>query len=182
MKKIFNHKNFKEFSNRYLVYTDGQVFNKETGNFLTIHQNIKSGMKFIRLSAPGGYNLSIGLNKLLLLTYKGNKYKKGKIAIAKDGNCLNISLNNLKWGTRKKQSKIAMKNPIYFKRVQKMGEKFGPSNGSINGVKYGKFNFKTPELSQSIKNKIRKMLFNGKTQVEISKKLGVSKSSIYRHK
>lgn len=124
MKKTFNHphKSFKPYSNKYVVDTNGKVYNKIYNRYLKIHKNPKSNNLFVRLSSGKGVTLSIGINKLMLLTFKGKKYKPGKIAVRINGDAKDISLKNLKWGSRKLQSKIAMKNPVNKNRVQKWGK------------------------------------------------------------
>lgn len=97
--------------------------------------------------------------------------------VAIDGNQYNHSLDNLKWGTRSEQSMIAMQNPVNFKRVQKMGRKFGKRNWKKNLVTDGS----SRRHCDSTIKAIRELSGRGINPTEISRRLSISRSSIYRY-
>ncbi|MEP7169289.1 MAG: hypothetical protein ABI855_07950 [Bacteroidota bacterium] len=124
MKKLFKHQDYKEYSDRYQVSDNGEVVNLFTGNQMTQNINASRGQRFVRLSGGKGNALSIGLAKLMLLTFSPESYFKGAIAIHLDADQSNNSRSNLMWGTRKMQSKISMSNPRYKRRVRLMAKKY----------------------------------------------------------
>lgn len=181
-KKVFNHKDYKEFSDKYKVQPDGRIFDKK-GELK--YFKMSSGGKFVRLFQFGKAS-SITVAKMVMLTFKPKQYKKNKIVLHLDGNVQNDSLNNLRFGTRKEQALIHVLNPENWKRISKMGKKYGPKNGKKVGH-IGKLNLAKWKAenhighSEKIINKIQTLFQKGKTPTEISRKLNISRSSIYNH-
>lgn len=122
MKRIFNHPKYKLYSGNYLISDDGKVFNLKTNRLLKIHKNKRSKMLFVRLSASKNDDLTIGVGRLVLLTFSPKSYFKNAIAIHCDGKQNNNCRNNLIWGTRKIQTKIQMSNKTHSKRVRMMAK------------------------------------------------------------
>lgn len=182
MRKDFIHKEYKNFEGKYKVQPDGRVFfnDKEVRYY-----SKKLSGKFIRLF-KNGYSTSITVAKIVMLTFKPEEYKKGKIVLHLDGNVHNDSLNNLKFGTRKEQSRIHVLNPKNWERISKLGKKYGPKNGKKVGH-IGKLNLAKWRVenhighSEKIIHKIQTLFQKGKTVTEISRKLNISRSSIYNH-
>lgn len=168
---LFKHKDYKELSNIFFVSKNGVVKNKFTGNVLKHHND-----RFVRLSR-NGFELSIQIHRLMLLTYKPESYSRSKIAISIDGNPLNHNLSNLKWGTRAEQSNIAMKNESKFKSIQKMGRKYGKLNWKTNLTTDGS----NMKHKQHTIDEIISLTNKGMTPTQISKKLSISRSSIYKY-
>jgi len=185
MKSIgqFSHKSYKAFANKYTVSSDGRVFGPK-GEVKYFRK--PSGGKFIRLFKNGN-STSITVAKIVMLTFRSDEYKRGSIVIHLDGDVLNDSLQNLKFGTRKEQSLIYVSKPENWKRISKMGKKYGPKNGKAIGH-IGKLNLAAWRAkngifghSEKTADKIRDLYMNGKTVSEIAKKLNISRSSIYNH-
>lgn len=185
MKKEFNHKDYKNFAGKYKVSPDGRVFGngKELRYF-----KMSSGGRFVRLF-QNGKSTSITVAKIVMLTFKPKRYKKDNIVMHLDGNLQNDSLNNLKFGTRKEQSLIHISNPKNWLRVSLMGKKYGPANGK-KVAHLGKYNLAKWRLennmvglghSKKTIKKIQKMFRKGKTPTMISRKLKISRSSVYNH-
>jgi hypothetical protein len=124
MKKLFNHRDYKQYANRYQVSENAEVVNLFTGNRLKQNINASRGQRFVRLSGGKGNVISMGLAKLVLLTFSPESYFKGAIAIHLDADQSNNSRSNLIWGTRKMQSKISMSNPRFARRVRLMAKKY----------------------------------------------------------
>jgi len=182
MKKKFNHKNYKSFVDKYIVHANGRVFSKQKE--LNYFRN-NSGGKFVRL-CKDGKSLSINVAKLVMLTFKPKGYSKDKIVLHKNGDIKNDSINNLKFGTRKEQSRIHVSNPKNWNRISKLGKKYGPKNGKAVGHIGAKnlFNWRLKNKighSEKIINRIQTMFMEGKTPSEISNKLKISRSSVYDH-
>ncbi len=110
---------------------DGQILHPN-GHSLSLHKQDKKSA-FCRV-CQNGVSKSVSVGKLMLLAFKPRQYTSTKIAVHKDGNPLNNGLDNLKWGTRRDQSDIAMKKDINFHRVQKMGKKYGSENAKKNNL------------------------------------------------
>ncbi len=182
MKKEFNHKNYKNFAGKYKVSPDGKIFNKK--GELTYFK-MSSGGRFVRLF-KNRKSTSITVAKIVMLTFSPEKYKKNMIVLHIDGNVKNDSLKNLRYGTRKDQALIHVLNPKNWKRISMMGKKYGPANGKKvshigkqNLAKWKKEN--RPGFSKKKIKKIQKLFMKGKNPTEISRKLKISRSSIYQH-
>ena len=162
----------------------GEVYNL---NIHHLNSEIKKPLKvcgqkgkapFVRLSYKGK-NISLTIGKAILLAYKPFGYEPGKIAVFKDGNNNNIQLSNLKWGTRKEQSAIAMSNPINYERVKRMGQKHGVRNGKNNVSKLVDWNIKNKYYSEEEKQNVLSLIADGKKPVEISELLSIPRGSIH---
>ena len=143
------NKQFKPFNEKYWITPKGRVF-KNNGDELQYFKNPKSNSKgkFVRLFG-NKKAISVGIAKIVLLTYNSKEYKKGKIAIHKNGNTEDNRIENLFWGSRKDQTEISMRNAIHSKRIMNMAKNF----------------YKTNHKTKKIKD----LLSNGKTQKQISK-------------
>ena len=184
MKKEFNNNNYKQFAGKYIVQPDGRIFLKN-GKELNYFK-MSSGGKFVRIN-KNAKSTSLTIAKIVLLTFKPRTYRKDKIAIHLDGNVKNNFIKNLKFGTRQEQSIIHVENPKNWKRISKLGKKYGPANGramghigKLNLAKWKKEN-NILEHSKKTIEKIHSLYMNGKNPSEISKKLKISRSSIYNH-
>jgi len=190
MKKIKKFKALKQFKGKYLVSQDGRVFKKKNGKKKEIKQFVaqtSERTRFVRLFKDGK-SASVTVGRMVLMTFNPTTNRKA-IAVHIDGNPENVGLDNLKWGTRKMQSEIAMKNPIHKKRVRSMGKKYGPGNGKKNGKLYGKQNLikwrkdnkhisvVTPEMVKEMK----RLLKNGMSRANIAKSVGLHRSTIYNY-
>ena len=184
-KLVFNHSKYKHFANKYIISNTGRVY-KKNGEELKYFTKINNNTPFVRLF-QFGKDISICVGKLVLLTFNPRGFRENKIAIHLDGLNTNNHINNLTWGTRQEQSIIHMQNPKNFKRISKMGKKYGKANGKINGKKYGKnnlikyLNLNSKIFSPKTISKIKVLLQKGKTPTEISRKLNIGRSSIYRY-
>jgi hypothetical protein len=114
MIKFLDHKEMGVYNSLYGTDKKGLVY-KSDYSPVTIHKN-----KFVRLSSQG-ITRSVMIGRLVLFCHKPNEYFEGAIAVSINGNPTDFRLENLKWGTRSEQSKIAMKNPDKFKLVRDMG-------------------------------------------------------------
>jgi hypothetical protein len=121
-KIIFSHPRYKRFSGRYLVSSTGRIFKKD-GTELNYHK-MASGGRFVRLSGGKGLLISITVGKMVLLAFEPGKYRRGMIAVHRDGNVSNDRLSNLFFGTRKDQTAVSMKRPSYRKRVSMMAKNY----------------------------------------------------------
>ncbi len=183
MKKKFNHKDYKEFADKYTVQNNGRVFcNKKELKYF----RMSAGGKFVRLFKDGKCK-SITVGKMVMLTFKPSGYSPNKIVLHLNGDNGNDAINNLRWGTRKEQSLIHMTNPKNWLRISKMGKKYGRIYGKKIGH-IGAKNLMTWKMSQGILghpkkiiNKIQTLFMKGKSPTEISKKLKISRSSVYNH-
>lgn len=190
MKKIKKFKALKQFKGKYLVSQDGRVFKKKNGKKKEIKQFVaqtSERTRFVRLFKDGK-SASVTVGRMVLMTFNPTK-RRNVIAVHIDGNPENVQLGNLKWGTRKMQSKIAMKNPTHKKRVRAMGEKYGPGNGKKNGKLFGKQNLikwrqenkhisvVTPEMVKEMK----RLLKSGVSRANIAKSVGLHRSTIYNY-
>lgn len=177
MKKMFNSRKYKDFAGIYEISLTPtiKIVNKNTNNVLKQHDR-----GFVRLSGNGKC-ISITVQRMILLTYKPHGYREGYIAITKDGNPSNLSLNNLKWGTRKEQAQIAMSIESRFETIQKIGRKYGTKNWRKNLITDGRF-LPNKALSKKVVATIKSYLKHGKTPTEISNMLSVSRSTVYHYK
>lgn len=184
--KIFNHKKYKEFGGIYSVSLSGVVYNTITGNYLNLNMTEDSKQRFVRL-CNNGKSISIGINKLILLTYRGEQYKNGLIAISSDGRQTNQALDNLFWGTRQQQALIHVSNPDNFKRISELGQKYGKLNWKNNLVCDGKKLMEWREsngiskLSEEKIIKIKELYKQKQTVTEIARNLKISRSSVYKY-
>lgn len=183
MKKKFNHKDYKEFADKYSVQNNGRVFfNKKEIKYF----RMSAGGKFVRLFKNGKSN-SITVGKMVMLTFKPSGYRPNKITLHLNGDNGNDAINNLRWGTRQEQSLIHMTNPKNWLRISKMGKKYGHKNGKkighIGAKNLAAWKLKQGKLGHSQKTieKIQTLFMNGTTITEISRKLNISRSSIYNH-
>ncbi len=118
--KRFCHHKYK-WLNKYYVSEDGIIFNKHDTP-VNYHKNVdRNGGFFVRLSGQHK-SVSLTVGYVVLYTWNGKPKTKDLIAIHKNGNPKIDHITNLKWGSREDQSEIAMKNPIHFKRISKMGK------------------------------------------------------------
>jgi hypothetical protein len=123
MKKMFfSHPRYKRFSGRYLVSSTGRVFRAD-GTELNYHK-MCSGGRFVRLSGGKGLLRSMTVGKMVLLAFEPRKYRRGMIAVHRDGDVTNDRLSNLFFGTRKDQTAVSMKKPSYRKRVSMMAKNY----------------------------------------------------------
>lgn len=128
------------------------------------------------------------MGRLLLLVFKGNSYFENAIAVHSDGNMSNLSLSNLKWGTRKLQTKIAMKNPINKTRITELGRKFGKIYWTENFITDGKVlhQWKLKNGIRILQQKeivsIKNMLAENISPTQIAQKLNINRSTVYRHR
>lgn len=182
MKKIFEHKSYKNFAGKYTVQPDGRIFNRKRE---LKYFKMSSGGKFVRLFKDGN-STSITVAKMVMLTYNPTGYKSHKIVLHIDGNVKNDSIKNLRWGTRKEQALLHVMKYKNWKRISDMGKKYGPKNGKLI-AHFGIENLKKWRAenklvhSESIVNKIQELFMSGKTPTEISIKLKISRSSVYNH-
>lgn len=182
-RKTFKHPAYKAFAGKYTVYSDGRVFSPK-GEMK--YFRMESGGRFVRLF-KNGKSVSVTVGKLVMLTFRPNGYRKNLIVLHLDGNVLNDSVENLKFGTRKEQSLIHVSKPENWKRISRMGKKYGPENGRaiahlgiMNLMTWKAFVGRTGH-SEKVSEKIRDLYMNGKSVSEIAKKLKISRSSIYNH-
>lgn len=154
---MFNHPLFHEYANKYEVDSSGtEIFSFARVARLTIHINKVSKMRFVRISAANKKSMSIGVAKLILLTFFPREYKKGLIAIHLKGK--QDKLSNLAWGTRTMQSKIQMSDMAHAKRVALMAKKF----------------YHTKEFNAQV----LRLFKNGNSISVISKRCGRSEQSV----
>lgn len=153
----------------------GNVFRGCTGRKLRLNKPRK-GLAFYRLCYEGK-SISITVNKCILLAFKADEYKKGLIAVLVNPD-KSAMLSNLKWGTRRTQSAIAMTKPENYKRVQKMGRTLGKKN-----IEYAlDWKRKNIDISLEIKAGVRCFVKDGFTNDYIRENFGISKSTLYRIK
>lgn len=182
MKKVFDHKDYKDFAGKYYVQRDGRVFAK--GKEVRYYRK-NAGGKFIRLFNIGK-STTITVAKIVMLTYKPAGYKKDKIVLHLDGNTMNDSIKNLRFGTRQEQSFIHVLNPKNWERISKMGKKYGHINGKkiahIGKQNLAKWKAENkPGHPQEIIDRIHSLFEKGTTPSEIATKLNISRSSVYNH-
>lgn len=150
---ISNEKTIRGFSG-YTISEGGVVFNKKTGNTISVRIN-KGGYKKLSLKNDDGIIKTTTLHRLLMLTYK---YIKGCELLDVDHidcNKLNNDLDNLQWVSKKENTHRAIINNLYS------------DNRSI--------------ISDDVVIKIRKEYipgFNG-NKMELMKKYNIKKSMFY---
>lgn len=87
------------FEGRYEVSDHGTVKSfLKGGRVLKTSKNFY-GYKTVSLTYPCGRVLSIGVHRLVLITFSGKE--EGKMALHNDGNKENNKLSNLRWGDHK---------------------------------------------------------------------------------
>jgi hypothetical protein len=185
MKSIgrFNHKSYKAFADKYTVTGDGRVYGPK-GELK--YFRMESGGRFVRMFKDGR-SVSLTVAKIVMLTFRPERYRKDRIVMHLDGNVLNDSLDNLRFGTRREQSLIHVSKPENWKRISRLGKKYGPKNGKaiahlgiMNLMTWKEFNGRTGH-SEKTADKIRDLYMNGMPVSKIAEKLKISRSSIYNH-
>jgi hypothetical protein len=182
-KTTFSHPAYRNFSGKYTVHSNGRVFGPK-GELK--YFSMGSGGRFVRLFNNGGA-VSITVGKLVMLSFRPNGYRKDRVVMHIDGNVLNDSLSNLKFGTRSEQSLIHVSNSKNWRRISRMGRKYGPKNGKaiahlgiMNLMTWREFNGGTSHSAKTA-DRIRELYMNGMPISKIADKLKISRSSIYNH-
>ncbi len=183
IKKIQKLKGFNIFfcDEQGNVYKQKVRRNKKTDNpenylFPLSTQNENTSAPFVHLVYEGK-EIALTIAKAILLAHCPEGYKKGLRAIRRDLN-KPFCLSNLFWGTAEKQSEITMKNKKHFRRVKAMGKKFGKGNMA----NLQKFKKKNMDINPSVTNEINLLLKEGFSQSRVGAILGISRSSVSRHK
>jgi len=166
---------------------NGNIFRKHKGKMKKLKHHItKNNTVFVRL-CQDAKSLSMTVGKAVLLAFRPHRYKPDKIAVHNDGNKLNVKLKNLIWSDRKKQSQIAMRNPVNYNRVRDMGRKYGEENGRINGasgaknlIEWLRKNRKEGDkiYSPDFKNAVVALVESGQTKGNVAKVLKMPRSSV----
>jgi NUMOD4 motif/HNH endonuclease/DNA endonuclease I-HmuI-like, NUMOD-like domain len=94
---------------KYGVSNLGRIRNTETRKILK--QNIKNGYYMIRLANSSKKYVSLSINRVVLITFKGINEDK-PISNHIDGDKLNNKLDNLEWTTQKENIKHANENNL----------------------------------------------------------------------
>lgn len=182
-RKPFDHSSYRDFRGKYTVSPDGRVFGpKGEVKYFTMC----SGGRFVRLFKETKA-VSVTVAKMVMLTFRPRGYRKGMIVIHLDGDVMNDSVKNLRFGTRKEQALIHISKPENWERISRMGRKYGPANGRAVG-KYGRQNLIAWREKQGLfghsektADRIRELYMSGMPVAHIARKLRISRSSIYNH-
>lgn len=144
----------------YRITRDAKVYSNRSGNWVRVAlvkklSNVTStGVKIYR-PYVNVYNRLKSLYRLLAITYIPKPEGKNYVC-HKDNNPMNLSLDNLYWGTQKENIHQAMEDGIFPKK----------------GVKHPN--------SKLTREEVKFIRESGLQRKELAKRFGVSKRTIYR--
>lgn len=85
----------------YYASEDGRIYSIRTGKIKELSQRMHKGYLHVFVRRGIGRNTTVKMpaHQLVLLTHKGEKKEPNLMCRHLDGNVLNNSIDNLKWGT-----------------------------------------------------------------------------------
>ena len=148
----------------YYASQDGHIYSIRTGEMKELSQRIHKGYLhvFVKKGIGRDTKVKMPVHQLMLLTYKGEKETPDLMCRHLDGDAMNNSINNLKWGTAKENVMDSIKH------------------GTAVCLRLGEQHPRT-QMKESQVLLIKKLIQLGLSNKEIGTHIGISTSTVATH-